>query len=164
MKEVELRDVCFNQVSKDTDQNLCWNVFVKDFNLKEIVVRNIFEYNIGFINELINIYKEHKKEPLTPTVFGEKVRNALMHEYWSRCEYETVVTSWPPFVYESEIDRLNMERKEHIEKWGNFYCANVNLSIGTKIDVFTQILLNWEQFINYLWNNIDLIKKLKKVR
>ena len=86
-----------------------------------------------------------------------------MSEYWSRCEYETVITSWPPHVDGKEIDRLNKERTEHIEKWGNFYCTDVRLSVGEKIDVYSQVKLNWQHFINYLWNNRKLIKKLKKV-
>ncbi len=160
---MDIRDYTYSNNPNTLDE-LCWNVFVRDFNSNEIVVRNIFHYNWIVTNNIIKIYKEHKKKPLTFDEFAGKVRQALMHEYWSRCEYETVITSWPPYVENAEIDRLNKEREEHIKEWGKFYRTNVNLSVGEKIDVYAQIMLNWSHFINYLWNNIDLIKKLKEVK
>lgn len=147
-----------------TQEELCWNVYVEDVNAREIVVRNIFKYNWCVTNRIIEIYKEHKKKSMTKEEFGEQVRMALMHEYWSRCEYEVVITSFPPHVENDEIDRLNKERTEHLKEWGNFYCTDVRLSVDKKIDVYGQVMLNWEQFLDYLWNNIDLIKKLKEVK
>ena len=156
---MKVRDYTYS----NTDE-LCWNVVVVDFNSREVVGRNVFHYNWIVTNDIIKIYKEHKKKPLTFDEFAEKVKRALINEYWSRCEYEIVITSWPPYVENDEIDRLNKEREEHLKEWGKFYRTNVNLSVGEKIDVYTQIMLNWSHFINYLWNNIDLIKKLKEVK
>lgn len=160
---MNLSDYMFSK-PVDAQNELCWNVFVRDVNSSEIVVRNIFHYNWIVTNDIIKIYKEHKKNPMTPNEFEERVKRALQHEYWARCEYETVITSWPPYVENAEIDRLNKERVEHLKECGKFYRTNVNLSVGEKIDVYTQIRLNWKQFIDYLWNNIDLIKKLKEVK
>lgn len=145
-------------------KELCWNIFVEDINSKTIQVVNIFNNNWVVTNDFINIYKEYKKNGMDFDTFSERVRRAIMHEYWARCEYETVITSWPPHISNDELDRIIKERDERIKEYGHFYRESVNLDVGVKIDVYTQILLNWEHFINYLWDNKDLIKKLKKVK
>lgn len=148
----------------DKECPLCWNVFVENINARKIEICNIFNYNWVFRNGLINIYKEHKKSPMDKETFLKRVQDELRHEYWARAEYEVVITDWPPHVDSAEIDRLNAERDERIARWGNFYCTDVRPTIGEKIDIYDQVIMNWTQFGDYLWNNIDLIKKLKYIK
>lgn len=161
---VTFDDYVYDHKIDDIDNELCWNVFVEDVNQKKIVLVNIFHYNWVVTNNIIDIYNKHKKNPMTPAEFGDKVRKAIMHEYWSRSEYETIITSWPPYIDDRELDRLNTERNERIAKYGKFYCAYCNLTVGVKVDVYSQIMMNWNHFIKYLWDNQHLIKKLKKVK
>lgn len=63
--------------------------------------------------------------------FVKQLRQDLMYYYWGKSEWEIVLTSWP-------------ERKDFKEK---------------KIDVFEQIDINWDRFVDYIWNNIKDIKK-----
>lgn len=95
-------------------------------------------------------------------VFKERVRKDLSYYFWSKSEWEVIVTSWPPYVDSEEIDRLVKEREEHISKWGKFYQTHCNVTLGEKVDVYTQVMLNWDQFISYLWNNRKLIKTVSK--
>lgn len=170
-------EISFYRYGKNYDdlnepKKLVWNVVYEDWSARKVVVFNIFEHG-SFFNDLINIKKELKKqfgkenEEIQSSkeafkFFEEKVSRSLSYYYGSKAEWEIILTSWPPYVENEEIDRLIKEREEHIKKWGNFYRTDVCLDIATKIDVYTQVKLNWVQFMDYLWNNLDLIKKSKK--
>ena len=139
-----------------TKGKLSWYVFNEDGN--EIVPIDIFEYNWVFLTDLLNIKKKYGDDFIK---FADATRSALQHEYWSRSEYETIITSWPPYIEAKELDRLNEERNHDIEEYGRFYRSDVRLTCGYKIDIYSQIMLNWDAFINYVWNNKKLITKKK---
>ena len=106
-----------------------WNVYVDDFNKREIVIHNIFNH-YSFVEDLKKIIKKYteKKE------FSEQVRKILMYYYWSKCEWEIVLQGWP----------CRDDFKEE------------------KIDVYDQIKLNWNRFIDYIWENKTEISKIKR--
>ena len=136
---------------------LVYNVYMEDFNNKEIVIYNIFDH-YTFLKSLCDSKKEAGDNFL---VFEEYVKSDLMYCFWSKSEYEIVLTSWPPYVEEDEINRLVAEKEEHIRKYGNFYRETVRLMVGEKVDIYDQVMLNWDIFIKYLWDNRNLIKKVK---
>ena len=53
--------------------------------------------------------------------FAEEVKHELMYYYWSKYEWETV------------IKKFGTDGKER------------------KIDVYEQVMLNWDRFVDYLW-------------
>lgn len=57
--------------------------------------------------------------------FTERLRSELMYNFWSKCEYEVVIV---PFV--------GRDRKE----------------TGIKIDIYEQVMLNWDRFVDYVWS------------
>ena len=120
---------------------LSWNVLFEDFNKKEIVYYDIFKG--GYFEE---VARELKKKTGNKKVFTEKFRLKLMSQFWARSEYEVVVTSWPPYISKEELDKLKQEDVK--------YRTNVNLTVGRKIDIYEQLQMNWQQFIDYVWNNI----------
>ncbi len=99
-----------------------WNVYVEDFNARKFKAHNVFT-NRRFVDACKKAYTEHKSDR---TAFEEDVRKALRYDYWSRCEWEIILSSWPP------SDRVKEE----------------------KIDVYDQVMLNWKVFIDYILNNI----------
>ena len=131
-----------------------WNVFVSDFNTDKIEVYNVFDHH-SFMEDLIKIKKKCKDDF---NVFANEVKCSLAYYYWSKCEWEVVITSFPPYINEKEFLRLNTERNEHIEKYGRFIRTDVDLETNKKIDVYEQVMMNWDNFITYLWNNRKLIK------
>lgn len=152
--------------------HLEWYVIVEDFNGKEMVPYNIFDHN-AFMNDLINITKKLNKKfkdgstTLVDIIFSEfeeEVRKSLSYYYWSKSEWEFVATTFPPYIENEQIDELVEERKDHLEKYGYFYRTSINLNVGSKLDVYTQVRMNWKPFINYLWDNIKLIKKKKIIK
>lgn len=134
--------------------SLEWNVFVSDFNTDKIEVYNVFDHH-SFMEDLIKINKKCKDDF---NVFANEVKCSLVYYYWSKSEWEVVITSFPPYINEKEFLRLNTERNERIEKYGRFIRTDVDLETGKKIDVYDQVMMNWDKFITYLWNNRKLIK------
>lgn len=143
---------------KPQTKKLEWFVFYKEFNSKEIVPLNVFEGSCKFIEGLLYAKKKYKDNYLK---FAEEVRMSLQYAYWSKCEWETIITSWPPYVDDEEIDRLFKEKQEHLKNNGYFYRSNVCLEVGYKIDIYTQVMMNWDRFIEYVWNNKRLITEKK---
>lgn len=136
-------------------KELVYNVFREDFNARKIVIYNIFNHS-SFYEDLLKIKKKSGDDFES---FSEAVKGSLMHHFWSRSEHEVVVTSWPTYVDAEEVSRLIKERDERLKNYKNFYREYVNLTIGEKFDIYDQVLLNWEIFIKYLWENRALIKR-----
>ena len=97
-----------------------WRVFVYDFNGKHIGEYDIFDHG-SFAEDVRKAYKKHRNDY---DLFCENVRKSLAYHFWSKCEWEVVVSSWLP------SDRVP-ERK---------------------VDVYEQVMLNWDAFIEYVWN------------
>lgn len=136
---------------------LTYNVYIEDFTNKEIKVINIFDHS-SFYNNLLKIKKEQKDNF---EKFSEEVKKCLLYNFWSKSEYEIILTSWPPYVDDKAINKVVAERDEHIKKCNNFYRNTIQLEVAEKIDIYDQVMLNWDIFIKYLWNNKNLIKKRK---
>lgn len=105
-----------------------WNVYVSDWNAKTIKPHNIFNH-VRFMEDLRKAARKHKDDR---DAFLREVDHLLHYYYWSKCEWEIVLSHWPP-------------RKD----FG-----------GEKVDVWDQIALNWDRFIDYIWENRkELAKK-----
>lgn len=137
---------------------LVWNVFVEDINARKIEVYNIFDH-YRFMEDLVDIKKRIGKDEGFFPQFAAEVKTSLMYYFWSKCEWEVVITSWPPYVDGKEVDRLYDEKTNMLIDYGRFVRTDVRLETREKIDVFDQVMMNWDQFIDYLWRNRHLIKK-----
>lgn len=74
--------------TKNTLDNLHWNVYYEDFNYREIRSFNIFTHH-GFVNDL----KEILESDLFYDEFCEKLRRVLMYHFWAKAEYEVYITT-----------------------------------------------------------------------
>ena len=83
---------------------------------------------------------------------NEILRKECLYYFWGKCEYEIVVTSWPPYINVECIDKLKAEVEEHSSKynWKQLQ-INVPLTIGEKISIYEQLRLNWESFKSYVF-------------
>ena len=142
---------------KEDKSKLVWNVFNE--NNGEIELINIFEYNWTFLKDGLLVAKKKYKDSFEE--FAEHVRSWLQYCFWSKSEYETIITSWPPYIDDEELERFNKEKADRLEKYGHFYRESVNLVVGKKIDIYTQVMMNWDRFIEYVWNNKHLITEKK---
>ena len=139
-----------------------WYVYREDWNGRKIKVVNIFDH-WKFAEDVEKLMKE----PLTKEEFAEKLRGELFYYYGGKCEMETVITSWPPYIDKKELDRLNAEYEAHNKQYGYYpYKINVNPDGGEKIDISEQVQNNMTHFVNYLWDiktEVDKPKIGKKV-
>ena len=115
-----------------------WNVYVGDFNSREIQVHNIFDHwslcgdlgaELRRLDRKKELTEEEKKES-----FKAALHRDLKYYYWSKCEWEVVIQHWPP----SERFR------------------------ALKIDVYDQVMLNWDKFFEYTWEHRKELKKKQK--
>lgn len=70
-----------------------------------------------------DVRKAYRKHRNDFDAFAEKVRGSLFYYYHSKCEWEVIVGSW-----------LSSGRVP-----------------GRKVDVYEQVMLNWDAFIRYVW-------------
>ena len=151
---------------KADNKKLIWNVFVEDPNAHKIIPINLFEYNWVFLWDGLLYAKKHYSENFNK--FADHIHNWLRHEYWSRTEYETIICGWPCKGYTQEDldkfqEKINKVKKEFIEK-GYDWEPSINIPYPNpnyKMDVYTQIMMNWDRFIEYVWSNKHLITKKK---
>ena len=126
---------------------MVWNVYREDFNHRAIVKYNIFDHS-GLAQDVNKLLKED----ISKDEFAEQLKRSLMYWFLGKTEYEVVVSSWIPHIDEKELNRLNVEYEEHYKKWNNYPIRmSVNLNVGEKIDIYEQIKINWDVFVNYLW-------------
>jgi len=76
---------------------------------------------------LLGEYKRLKKneKPKTLEEFSEFMNGEASYHFWSKCEWEMITTGWPT--------QKNSE----------------------KVDVYDQLMLNWDVFIEAFWKSIN---------
>lgn len=68
-----------------------------------------------------SVEKYLKEKDLIKDKFEERIRREAMYYFWCKCEYEIVLKQW------------------------------TGPDCEQKIDIFDQLQLNWDHFIDYLW-------------
>lgn len=106
---------------------------------------NVYRENINTRKIIpFNIFSHHfftlgcakaVRECVDKNDFTDKIKSELMYYYWSKCEWEILLASWT--------------RPE-------------DTKTQVKIDVYLQVMLNFNHFIDYLWDNRAKLKKIKE--
>ena len=96
-----------------------WYVYVDDFNKKEIEKFNVFQ-SLNFLEGCKRTFKKYKDID----IIEKEIKSWAMYSFWSKCEYEIVLTS----LFNSERHKFKDE----------------------KIDVYDQLLMNWDSFFRYV--------------
>lgn len=122
-----------------------WNVYIEDVNRKIIKPFNIFTHH-DFNREIESILKA--KIPLAD--FKKKVQDTLLYYFWGKNEYEIMLTSWPPYITKEELIRLSREIKENLAKGHSNKVLNIKPCIEKRIDIYEQVMLNFNHFITYI--------------
>lgn len=92
-----------------------FNVLLWDFNTDSLQYYDVLPY-------LRDCYKKSKQKPKTLEELKEFIRKESLYRYWSRCEYEMILTGWP------------VQKKD--------YKLDVHEQIMMNIDIITTILYN----------------------
>lgn len=131
-----------NWVGQIEMDELTWNVYYDDVNSRKINTWNIFQH-YSFKQDIEGLLK---KVP-TYNQFADELKHIVRYYFRSKAEYEVVITSWVPHIGNKELDRLIAERENH--QCRLYY---VNLDIGEKIDIYDQLMLNWNMFARYVYS------------
>lgn len=106
-----------------------WYVLVEDINDRKIVKFNVFNhygFTYSLFDEVFKYLKKHGNNPFNTEEFDDDlkkiIRSNLMYYYWSKCEWEIIITCFPPY------DKFN----------------------ELKTDVFEQVMLNYDAFFKYV--------------
>lgn len=88
--------------------------------------KKIYEYNIFTHWKFMeDCTKTFKKYKGDRDVIEEEIRRWLLYYFWCKCEHEVVITGFP------------------------------TCSTERKVDIYTQVFINWDRFFEYIWNNQD---------
>lgn len=107
-----------------------WNVFVEDCNAGEIRTYNVFShrhFRLGCADALHRLGEKALTDETSYNKLVEEIRKELQYWFWSKCEWEIIISGWP--------DSDKTKKK--------------------KVDVYTQIMTNFQRFIDYIWMNRD---------
>lgn len=63
-----------------------------------------------------------QKKNLDRETFTKEIRSSMMYSFWSKCEYEVIIKEW------------------------------VGVPTERLVDIFSQVWMNRERFIDYLWS------------
>lgn len=158
-----------------------WKVLYEDFNRKHISYVNVFEFYqfSGIFNELKKILSKFKKtwkdtnlttmyldhqadiQELRTTLL-DTLDSRLVYAFWAKCEYEVIVSTWPPhFDYDAAVKRIKKLKAENNDwhKDVNSVASVLNVGQGPelKIDIYKQITANYASFqevvLNYIGYN-----------
>jgi len=153
------RYVCEDDVREDfipylhDHGKLVWYVFVGTTPF------NLFSFHYRFLLDLLKANATCEDDFIN---FAESVRRSLQHNFWRKAEYESTIGCWPIYVDLKTLDSMNEERKEHLDRYGSEpRVVQVPAKEAYKVDIYTQIMLNWDRFIEYLWDNRSLITPKK---
>ena len=108
-----------------------WNVYYYNYNSRKVETHNVFNH-WRFIEYSAKAIKKNKDDKKS---LEEQIRRELMYYYWSKYEWEVIVS---PFT---------SNPKEEEEK---------------KLDVYEQVMLNWNIFFEYFWEHRKEILKYDK--
>ena len=137
---------------------LKWNVFAHHIGEKEIEIYNIFEHG----RFLEDVKKDLRKYDIKEE-FAERLRGHLFYYFGSKCEWEVVISSFPAYIKKEELNRLNNEFKTNTERYGHEpYSIYINPNVGKKVDVYEQVQLNFDIFIDYVWSFKRKINRKEK--
>lgn len=103
-----------------------YNVIVYDFNSNQFKSYDVLEY---FIDEYNKIKKS--KRPKTFDDIKNFIKGKSLYQFWSRCQYEIILSDWP------------------------------NNSFNKKIDVHYQIMMNIDIVTKLFMENIKEYKKIQ---
>jgi len=155
---------------------LCWNVYVGDFNSGKMMLMNIFD-SWSFYDACVKAKKKFKEDK---EAFAEEVRSWLSYLFRGKCEWEVIVDHWPDGEWSElrqrmtvgEMHQMFMDAGRKCDSWyindKNQYKKIVlkvypddNRFLPIKIDVYDQVVNNWDIFIDYLWDHRKELKARK---
>lgn len=103
-----------------------FNVIWWDFNKSEPEPYDIIPY-------LVRCYNESNDKPSTLEEFKDFIKYESMYRWWSRCEYEMIISNWPTQDKSKKID-IYYQVMMNIEIIANLLMEEVNGNQAKELD------------------------------
>lgn len=155
-------------MSKVVRPPFSWPTLIHDFNAKTVRTYDVLAYREDRVKKL-------KKKCATKEEFVELFGRDLMHQYWSRAEYEMILyiendrvflEPWCGTFKEGRIDitdgdtlnwpvfaRAMLEQAWTDKETGRKY---------VKFDIYDQLKFRFDEFIDFVWNYQHKYQRIKK--
>ena len=128
---------------------LGWNAYKISCSTQELRVFNIFEHNSFYCD-----IRKLLKMDISKESFAEQLRREVQYYYRSKTEWECIITDSHPHIDRKELQRIISERYLQRKNADSpCRCTHINLSHSDKIDVYEQLCLNWDEFVDYVWSH-----------
>lgn len=119
-------------------------VLLRNFNSNETVKHDIMPYILQTYKDCEEkkfwwMFDDPKIAPIAKEDFKYFVERVCKHRYWSRCEYEWLMISWPP------------------GKMGTLEQCQEIINSSTKVDAWDQIEMNLDIVTTTFMTNIKEI-------
>ena len=111
------------------ENGLKYYVRIENVNQRGFEPYNVF-YHEYFVKDMQKNFKKNKDNR---EAFHEQLKRDARYYFWSKCEWEIIISSWPPSDRIKEI----------------------------KVDAYDQLNMNWDVFTDYVWNHKKEICKIK---
>ena len=129
-------------------QKMIWNVYVKKSSSSKVEIYDIFQFH-AFRDDVDKLIKER----LPRAEFEERLNRMVSYYFWGKVEWEITAAPYPTYVAYKEFDRVNDEVKAFVLQNDRFPPRRqLNVEGAIRVDVYSQIALNWDSFVDYVWN------------
>lgn len=139
---------------------LVWDVIHQSVNRGVIEKWNVFDHG-GVMENITKAFKKHKNNK---EEFLKAVKSSLMYYYWSKCEWEVVlsnqdgkmiITPWvgrrDEHIFLDVSDDKDFDWLGFYNKMTEHYVVEHN---SVKIDVYDQVMFMWNEFSVYLLESL----------
>lgn len=120
-----------------------FNVINFDFNSKRFEQYDVIPYFIREYNNQVKKYNEYPNDkywnvPKTFNEFKQFIKDKSQYQFWSRCEYEIVLSPWPYILAPNE--GYDTSKENDVETWKEHW--KKHLESCDKWDIHDQIMMN----------------------
>ena len=137
---------------------LVWNAYKYSCSTGEFRIFNIFDHNSFYCN-----VRKLLKLDISKADFAERLRREVQYYYWSKTEWECIITGSQPRIDRKELQRIISEcYLQRLNADPPSKRSFVNLLHSDKIDVYDQLCLNWDAFVDYVWSYAKSINSKSK--
>ena len=137
--------------TKHQPGDMHWFIMYYNSNAKQFQSYDVLKYKENFIKKL-------KKKVTSREEFTEKMKLEMMYYFWSKCEWEVVLSNinnriiMSPWVGPEDVT-LDVTNKEDFN-WVDFFNKQSEHYVNKdriKIDAWDQINYKFDEFIDYCW-------------
>ena len=134
-------ETAFNVIIENNGRFEPYNIMIY---LKDRWVNFVKRYNEFIKDPDFDVNDSYWKYPKTFEEFKVWVDNHLKYQYWSRCEYELVLSSWPSYELDEDTDKYQK---------GTLVIPNGK---GKKIDIYEQCKMNLDIITRIFMENVGI--------